>query len=237
VRRHSKPHKNRLLAELSPADLDLLQSEFEPLELKVRTSIEEPNKPIKHIYFFEEGIASVVNRGDDGREVEVGIIGCEGISGAAVALGNDRSPHHTYMQVAGSAVRISADDFRISLEASATLRKFMLQYVQNFMLQTAGTATANGRANVEQRLARWLLMAHDRVKRDELSLTHEFLATMLAVRRPGVTTALNEVKRRGLIQLERRSVIIVDRKGLERLAGRYYGGPESEWRRIMAGRS
>jgi CRP-like cAMP-binding protein len=237
VRRHSKPHKNRLLAELSPADLDLLQSEFEPLELKVRTSIEEPNKPIKHIYFFEEGIASVVNRGDDGREVEVGIIGCEGISGAAVALGNDRSLHHTYMQVAGSAVRISADDFRISLEASATLRKFMLQYVQNFMLQTAGTATANGRANVEQRLARWLLMAHDRVKRDELSLTHEFLATMLAVRRPGVTTALNEVKRRGLIQLERRSVIIVDRKGLERLAGRYYGGPESEWRRIMAGRS
>jgi CRP-like cAMP-binding protein len=222
-----------LLAALSPRDLGLLAPHLEGLDVAVRHSIEEVRRPIKHIYFMAEGIASVVATGLGDKEVEVGLIGREGMSGVVVVMGNHRAPHRTYVQVQGHALRIGVPEFRQALVASDTLRMFLLKFAQAFMVQTAHTAVANARANLEERLARWLLMARDRVDDEQVPLTHEFLSLMLGVRRAGVTEAVSALEGRGLIQGNRGHILVRDRKGLERVAGSYYGTPEAELRRLM----
>jgi CRP-like cAMP-binding protein len=108
----------------------------------------------------------------------------------------------------------------------------LMRYVQAFMVQTAHTAIANARGTLTERLTRWLLMAHDRVPADKLALTHEFLSLMLAVRRPGVTEALQSLEDRNLIACGWREITVLNRKGLEKLAGHFYGIPEAEYRRL-----
>jgi CRP-like cAMP-binding protein len=169
----------------------------------------------------------------DGEEaIEAGIFGSEGMSGMAIVMGDDRSPHSTYMQVEGRGLRIADSRLRGAMDQSPTLRVSLLRFVQAFTAQTAQTALANGRATIERRLARWLLMAHDRLDADTLPITHEFLGLMLGVRRSGVTIALHELKKRELIRAARGLVEVVDRKGLEKLAGRIYGVSLAEYRRL-----
>ena len=214
--------KNRILSRLSADDLALLKPNLEPVTLNLRHVLEEPKKPIKHSYFIEYGLASIVATNKHKR-LEVGLIGCEGCSGLPIILGNDRSPNETFMQVAGHGVRIPADKLRGALSKSRTLELALLQFAHAFMNQTANTALSNGTATLEERLARWLLMAHDRLKGDEIPLTHEFLSLMLGVRRAGVTVALNYLEQRALISLSRKRIVITDRKGLEATAnGTYY---------------
>jgi CRP-like cAMP-binding protein len=222
-----------LLAALAPSDLALLRAHFTSVTLDRRHPLEYPNKKVEHIYFMEHGIASVVAAGDSGREIEVGLIGCEGVTGLAVILGDDRSPHSTYMQVGGSGQKISVQAFRDAMESSAELRAILLHYTQAFMVQTSHTAVANARGSVEERLARWMLMAHDRVDGDDIALTHEFMAVMLGTRRPGVTEAVQALSRKGLIRTERGLVVIADREGLLKRAGKLYGVPEAEYDRLI----
>ena len=151
----------------------------------MRRQLERRNQSVEHIYFVESGFASVVANGD--RTIEVGIIGREGMSGLSVVLGSRDNPtNETYMQVGGSGKRMSAHHLREAIKASATLHQGMLRYAHDFLVQTSKTALANGRSKIEERLARWLLMAADRVEGTP-PLTHEFLAIMLGVRRSGVT--------------------------------------------------
>jgi CRP-like cAMP-binding protein len=234
AQRISNSQRNHLLAALPPGDLDLLLPHLESMAVELRHPMEERSKPIRHVYFMQEGIASVVAVAGDGKEVEVGLIGREGMTGTFVLMGDNQSPHRTYVQVRGRAQRIAVKEFREAMERSGTLRSLLLRYVQAFTVQTTHTAIANARASLEQRLARWVLMAHDRVEDDELPLTHEFLSLMLAVRRPGVTVAVNELEGRGLLQANRGHLRIQDRKGIEKVAGGYYGVPEAELRRLMA---
>jgi CRP-like cAMP-binding protein len=189
---------NRLLARLSRADLGLLEPNLEPVDLPVRKQLHARNRRIEHVYFPESGIASIVANG--GHALEIGIIGREGVTGMAVVMGIDERPHHeTYIQVAGKGHRLTADHLREALEASATLRQGFLQYAHAFMTQMADTALSNGRHKIEERLARWLLLADDRLDNHEIPLTHEFLGVMLGTARPGVTIALRELERRGWI--------------------------------------
>jgi CRP-like cAMP-binding protein len=225
--------QNRLLAKIAPADLALLQPHFTSVTLDRRHPLEHPNRKIEHVYFMEHGIASVVAAGDSGRQIEVGLIGCEGVTGLPLILGDDRSPHSTYIQVGGSGQKISMQAFRDALEKSAELRAILLRYTQAFMVQTSHTAVANARGSVEERLARWMLMAHDRVDGDDISLTHEFMAVMLGTRRPGVTEAVQALSRKGLIRTDRGLVVIADREGLLKRAGKLYGVPEAEYDRLM----
>ena len=225
---------NRLLAALSSADSKLLLPHLDRMALPLRHTLEEADKPIEHIYFLEDGIASVVSLDAEDDEVEVGLIGREGMSGVVVLLGDHQTPHRTYMQVAGSGLRMPASRFRNALAESATMRAVLQKFVQYFMLQSADTATANGVAKINVRLARWLLMAHDRVSSDDIPLTHEFISLMLAVRRSGVTLAIQALSKARLITAHRGHVVICDRPGLEKLAGHYYGKPEAELRRLMA---
>ena len=131
---------------------------------------------------------------------------------------------------------MTSDDLRQAMQTSPTLQPFLLRYAQAFMIQTAHTALANGRAKIHERLARWLLMAHDRIDGDQLALVHEFLALMLGVRREGVTIALQELEGEGLIRTTRGNITIVDRKGLEKTADGSYGVPEAEFDRLIGGR-
>jgi len=226
-------YRNQLLSALSAGDLALLEPDLELKEFPLRQVFEEPNRPIKHAYFIERGFASVVANGKGDRRVEVGLIGREGVSGMAVLMGNDRSPHAAYAQHAGAGHRITSSALRAGMEKSAALRGLLLNFAHVFMVQTAQTALANGRAKLEERLARWLLMGHDRINGDDLPLTHEFLAVMLGVRRAGVTIALHILEARGTIKRKRGQIHVADRARLERIAGDSYGVPEAEYRRLI----
>jgi CRP-like cAMP-binding protein len=224
---------NQLLAALTPTDLALLQPHLTAVSLKLLHKMERPNKPIETIYFMHTGFASVVAVQSDDSRVEIGLIGREGMTGAAVLLGSGQSPHSTYIQAAGAAEQIAVGALRNALRESETLHRLLLKFVQAFMVQTAHTAVANARAKLPERLARWILMAQDRIDGPRLTLTHEFLRLMLGVRRASVTEALQELTRRRLIKAGRGEIIVLNRAGLERVAGDFYGLPEQEYRRLI----
>jgi CRP-like cAMP-binding protein len=227
------PSRNRLLSVLSDQDFALLQPHLQRVALPLLHDIERPNRRIEMVYFMEGGIASIVAVQSDGTRIEVGLVGREGMSGVAVVLGGGQSPHSTYIQVAGEGERIKADELRNALNASPSLRDLLLKFAQVFMVQTAHTAIANAHAHIDQRLARWILMAHDRIGDKTIPLTHEFLSLMLGVRRAGVTEALQSLKRQKLIDTGRNHIDVRNRKGLERRAGHSYGVPEKEYRRLI----
>ncbi len=179
------------------SDLGLLEPNLQPLELRLRQDLEQPNKRIDAIYFPHSGFASVVAIQSAKKQVEIGLIGREGMSGLSVVLGDNRSPHATHLQLAGDGQSIRANDLRKAMDASTSLRNSLLKYVQYFGVQTTHTAICNAKSKLDQRLARWLLMAHDRIGADYLPLTHEFLSLMLAVRRAGVTETINTLKKQG----------------------------------------
>jgi CRP-like cAMP-binding protein len=225
--------RNRLLAALSAADLQLLQPHLEFVPLPLRQDLEKPNRRIEDVYFIESGIASVVAVQRQKERVEVGLIGSDGMSGTSILLGSQSSPHSTYLQVAGDGLRMPAAAFRRAMDESKTLRGLLLRYVQVFMVQIAHTAIANASGHLDSRLARWILMAHDRVPGDTLPLTHEFLSLMLGVRRAGVTETLHSLSIQRLIKTGRKQIVVLNRKGIERAAGDLYGVPEAEHRRLI----
>jgi CRP-like cAMP-binding protein len=210
-----------------------LEPHLQPVAMALLKDMERPNRRIETVYFMEAGIASVVAVQPDDRRVEVGLIGREDMSGIAVVLGGNQSPNATYIQIAGEGQRIAANEFRRAMDASESMRSLLLNYVQVFMVQTTHTAIANALSHIDQRLARWILMAHDRTGDDTLPLTHEFLALMLGVRRAGVTEALQSLKRQKLIDTGRNQIVVLDRKGIEQAAGSAYGVPEREYRRLI----
>lgn len=217
---------NRLLSSLSTSDFDLLAPHLEPVTLELRKMLEQPNKRIEAVYFPETGFASVVAVQRSGKEVEVGLIGREGMTGLPIVLGNHRSPHSTYIQAPGKGQSMPAAELRRATQTSVSLRNSLLKFVQAFSVQTTHTAICNAQSKIDVRLARWLLMAQDRIQAETLPLTHEFLSLMLAVRRPGVTEALKSLRQRKLISYRRGEITINDRKGMERVAGEAYGTPK-----------
>ena len=144
------------------------------------------------------------------------------MSGVAVVLGNDRSPNENFMQVGGGGRRISADRLRLAMQESRSMQRVFLNFAHALMTQISSTALSNGTSSIEERLARWLLMAHDRLDDDAIPLTHEFLSLMLGVRRAGVTVALNALERKGVISLARGQILITDREGLKASANGSY---------------
>jgi CRP-like cAMP-binding protein len=224
---------NRLPSSLSTSDFDLLAPHLEAVTLGLRKVLKKPNKKIEAVYFPETGFASVVAVQRNGKQVEIGLIGREGMTGLPIVLGNHRSPHATYIQAPGMGKCIHASELRQAIQASVSLREFLLKFVQAFGVQTTHTAICNAQSKIDERLARWLLMAQDRIQGDTLALTHEFLSLMLGVRRPGVTEALKALRQRRLISYRRGEITINDRKGLARAAGETDGTPESEYRRLI----
>ncbi len=196
---------------MDPDDFALIQGALEPVQLEARTMIDRPGEPINFVYFLEEGMLSVISRFETSRDVEVGVVGREGMSGTPLLLNDGRSTYATNVQVAGYAQRLPTDVLTKALRTSRRLHDFLLRFVRAAEIQTASTASANGRAKLEERLARWLLMAHDRLTSNAVPLTHEFLAVMLGVRRAGVTVAIHAFEQRGFITTRRGELTMVNR--------------------------
>lgn len=226
--------KNRILGGLEQHVRELIEPHLEEVRLKFRQPLEAAGRKTEYVYFVDDGLASVVAIASSGhRQAEVAVIGHEGLTGASVVLGAVRSPHDTFMQVEGHARRIEAPVLCGLIEQSGALSACLMRYVHVFAIQAAHTALANAQGKIEERLARWLLMAEDRLEGDELHLTHEFLSVMLGVRRAGVTTALHQLEEAGLISTSRACVTILDRCGLEKSANGLYGVPEAEFKRLF----
>ena len=192
----------------------------------------EPNTPIAHVYFPEAGMSSVTNNSSGGK-IEVGVVGREGMVGLPIVLGIDRTPYEHFMQIAGHGWRIAVQDLEQAMAQSSSLHRHLLRYVQASHVQVSETAFANANSDVEARLARWLLMCHDRVEDDDIPLTHEFIAMMLGVRRPGVTVALHVLEGMQVIRAKRGLITVLDREKLEELADEAYGLSETEYTRLM----
>ena len=211
----ARARSNQILSHLAAADFTLLEPHLRPVDLPLRFQLENHDKLIKYVYFVDSGVVSVVANGLGTRSIEVGLIGSEGMTGFALIMGADRAANESFVQIAGSARRIKAAHLRHAIERSTRLHRAFLEYGNTFAIQTTRTALANGRSKIEERLARWLLMAHDRVDGDEMLLTHEFLSTMLGVRHAGVTVALGVLQDAGLVGSSRGMISILDRAGLE----------------------
>lgn len=169
----------------------------------------------------------------DKRRLEVGIYGREGMGSTAILLGDNQSPHEHFIQMAGSGFRLPADILLSAIKQSPSLNILLLKSLRCFQLQISQTALSNGNYSLNERLARWLLMCHDRVDGDEIKITHEFLGVMLAVRRSGVTLALQTFEGAKIIHAQRGCVIIRDRAMLEDIAGGSYGPAEAAYERLI----
>jgi CRP-like cAMP-binding protein len=225
--------RNRLLSGIPAHDFSIVAPYLEPVELDRDYVLILPGIPIEHVYFVEKGMVSVVAEKADGRSIEVGVYGRDGVSGTPLLLGSDRTPHHHYMQIGGSGFRMDRADFQNVIAQSPALHLIVLRFVHVFMTQTAQSALVNGSSIIEERLARWILMCRDRLDSNEFPITHDFLSMMLGVRRSSVTDAIHLLEGAHLIKATRGNIQILDRDRLERAAGASYGVPEAEYRRLI----
>ncbi len=210
------PIRNEILSRLPAAQLAELRRSLQPVPLEVPQPIYESNQPIRYAYFPESGMISVVAVMDDGSSIEVGTIGREGCAGGGLLLEADRAPHRYFVQADGQALRIDADRFKQEAERLPDLRKLVLRYEATLLTQAMQGMACNGLHSVHQRCCRWLLMARDRSDSDELSLTHEFLAYMLGVRRASVSDVLGPLQDAELVRSTRGRITILNREGLEK---------------------
>jgi CRP-like cAMP-binding protein len=225
------PIQNALLRRLSEGDLAILRP-LDRVRLDLRQSIEGPGVANPFVYFPEDGVASVVFGTSHEDSTEIGLIGLEGTTALSAIHGDQESPFSIFVQLEGSALRCSMKNFEKLLASSGSARSLMLRYARAFSIQVASTAVTNGRGRLEERLARWFLMVSDRAG-STFHITHEFISVMLAVRRSGVTLAIQSLESRGLIHATRGSVRIVDREGLIEASAGLYGMAEQQYERLL----
>jgi CRP-like cAMP-binding protein len=227
------PFCNRLLSALSPSDQELVRTLLRPVNLPIKTLIEVPGRVIENVYFFETGFASVLAVGKS--PIEIGMIGNEGMTGIGTVMGDDEAVNRTVLRTPAVALEMHVDDLRFAMDRSRTLRVSLSRYAQALFGQASQTILANGRATVAVRLARWLLMAQDRVGEGAIPISHQDLAEALGVRRPTITEALNALEGGDVIRTSRGHIDFVDPKKLKSTAGSFYGGAEAQWFRLLGG--
>jgi CRP-like cAMP-binding protein len=205
--------KNKLLQNLAPESIDRLRLRALPLEMG--REMEYPGRPIDHLFFLEEGIASMTTAFVDGSQVEVGMFGFESVIGISALMGTKQSLNRIYMQMDGSGFSSPTDAARKEFQLHAHFHHLALRYVQAQLTQATQSAGCNAKHELDQRLARWLLQCSDRAHSDTLVLSQEFIANMLGSARPTVSIAAGVLKGRGLIDYHRGTIHILDRPGLE----------------------
>lgn len=218
-----KDVNNLILLSLPDKEYNLLRPHLEPRDLPQHTILQEPGEKIDFAYFLNDGMASVVALSHDGRSVEVGIIGKEGMVGMSLTAGVHRQVFRTIMQMLGTGVRIGSEVFQDILLSAPSLRAKLSRFGLMHGMQVAQLAACNRLHGIDQRLARWLLMCQDRFNSQLLPLTHEFLAQMLGTGRPSVSLAAGVLEHAGLIENSRGTVKILNRKSLEAVACECYG--------------
>jgi CRP-like cAMP-binding protein len=227
--------RNRLLALLSPDELEALDGALEPVQLRFKDVLQEPDRPISHVYFATSGVISLVNEPDRGEIVEVATVGPEGMTGFHIVLGADTMPSRALIQIPGEGFRLEAARFRDFVDAHPDFRLVLMRYTMALMSQMAQNATCNRLHEVQERCARWLLQTHDRVDGNSFPLTHEFLGQMLGVHRPTVSIAAGMLQKAGLITYARGTITITDRPGLEQASCNCYRFVRQEYQRLLGG--
>ena len=215
--------RNRLLAALPPDELERLAGSLQPVSLELRRVLQAPGQPVEAAYFPETCTVSMLAPLEGGDLLEVGMIGREGLVGLPVILGADSATTEALVQRPGIALRVPAAALKEAFDHSVVLRALLLRYVQAFHDQVAQTAACNNHHTLDERLARWLLMTHDRAGSDTFPMTHEFISMMLGVRRAGVTVTAGILQKAGVISYARGSMTVVDRPGLEAASCGCYG--------------
>jgi CRP-like cAMP-binding protein len=224
---------NRLLSLLSDADYERLRGHLSQVTLEYRKSLYQSSRPIEHVYFPIEGVASLVITMEDGGSAEVGTIGSEGMVGLPVCFGDQEAPSEMYVQVPGTALSLDVGVFRDQLKRSDTLHSVMMRYAHAFFNQVAQSAACAHLHRVEQRCCRWLLMTRDRMPSAEFLLTHEFLGMMLGVRRTTVTDVMGALQKEELIRYRRGHVTILDHEALRQRACECYEISRLEFDRLL----
>lgn len=224
--------RNRLLAALPPEALARLWPQLTLVELSSRQVLCAPEQPITAVYFPETGCVSMLAYMQDGHPTEVGHIGHDGIVGFPILLEGDRDGLETMVRHSGTAWRMGAALFREELAQIPFLRSLLRRYALVHYEQVARAAACNGRHGIRQRLARWLLMAHDRIEGDTFPVTHEYLSIMLGVRRAGITETAGALHKAGIICSARGQITVRDRLGLESAACECYGSVRRAWDRL-----
>jgi CRP-like cAMP-binding protein len=209
---------NRILLALPEATLERLKPMLMPMLTERGQILDRVDGPVEHMYFVNRGLVSVVKTMRDGRAVEIGAVGIEGVTDVNALFGVERAVLETMVQIPGTAFAIRRDQLRREMARDGVLHEMMQRYARFTYGQIAQTAACNQLHSLEQRCCRWLLIAHDSALSDTFTLTHEFLAMMLGVRRVGVTIVANALKKAGLIDYTRGRMTIIDRAGLEKAA-------------------
>jgi len=225
--------QNRLLARLPEEEYRKIIVGMEKVHLKQGFVIVKADQPIDFVYFLCSGIGSVITVSEGRHQAEAGMFGREGFSPTSAGVGGTISVHEVLMQVEGEGYRMPLRATLAAITENPTFANLLARFIQTFASQVSYTALSNVNYQIDARLARWLLMSHDRVDGDEIGLTHDFISLMLGVRRPSVTTALHVLEGMKLVRSERGRITIRDRKGMEEFAGDSYGKPEEEYRRLI----
>jgi CRP-like cAMP-binding protein len=229
----SRTNGNRILATLNQADYEDLFSKLEPVTLVQGQVLYEADSPINFVYFPVTAVFSMLNTMEDGRTVEVGPVGHEGLVGLRIFLGAETSPDQVLVHVAGDAMRLRASVLKAVTAGWGDISEKLLRYTQMLLAMTARSAACNKLHSTEQQLARWLLTMSDYVG-EELAVTHDLIALTLGVRRAGVTEAANGFRNRGVIDYRRGHIQIVDREGLEDIACECYPVVKKEYDQLYA---
>lgn len=225
---------NRILNILSDEDFQSLRWSLEEIVMPQGFVMARAEGLIDYVYFPSAGFGSVMVVGENGRRVEAGMFGREGFSPLAAAVGDDRSIYEIVTQAQGAGHRVPITAFCKAVEASPTFAAALARFIHVFASQVAYTALSNATDHVDRRLARWILMGHDRIDGDAIHITHDYIAVTLGIRRPGVTTSIHVLEGLHLIKSERGVITVVDRARLRAYAGSSYGRPEEEYERIVA---
>ena len=225
--------RNQLLAAIPPDEFALLQGHLQRVDLPIHQVLHLPNEPITAVYFPQTGWVSMLASLELGDSAEVGLIGREGMVGTALLFETDRSPMEAMVQGGGEAHRMGAEAFSDSTRSCPVLRRMLLRFSLALQAQVSQTAACNSRHVIEQRLARWLLMAHDRAGTEQFAMTHEFMSMMLGVRRASISIAAGMLQKAGLIRYSAGKITVTDRAGLEAGSCECYHAVRQEYVRLL----
>lgn len=230
----STPVANSVLGALSPTGYQHLLVRCKQVKLNYGDILCEPGDKIRYVYFPNSGLVSLLTPVDGHTQVEVGLVGSEGMAGISLVLGVGISPVRMLVQGTGTAMRMQAAQFHSEIKYSQVLHQGLNRYLYVLMAQVSQTAACNRHHHIAQRLARWLLMTQDRAKTEKFYLTQEFLSHMLGVRRVSVSEAASVLQKKNLIHYSRGTITILDRKGLERASCQCYRAVNDIRDRVLA---
>jgi CRP-like cAMP-binding protein len=225
--------RNRILNALPASEFARVAESLSSVDLQLGQTLHRAGDVIENVYFPEIGFISVMAVLSEGAPLEIGLIGAEGVAGVSVVLGASSSYSEAMCQTGGAAHRMPVSAFLNTVERAPYLRDLLLKYVHVFEIQIAQTAACNAHHELSQRLARWLLAAHDRSGIPELSLTQDLIAVMLGVRRSTVSIAAGSLQKAGIIRYQHGQITIVNRNGLEAAACECYGAVVGEYRKLL----